>query len=232
MRIRLRGDIEKLKKRVAALAALVEERFRMAIRALEVNDPWMAEQVIAGDLVIDREEVDVEEECLKILALHQPVADDLRLIICVLKMNNDLERIGDLAVNIAQHARFIASHDDRIAVPFEYFTMAQKTQEMLKKSLDSLVNVDVNLAYEVCAADDEVDKLKYAMQASFAEEITKSKEHIESTINLFLISRHLERIADHTTNIAEDVIYLITGRIHRHGRRAAEDAVLKSVERK
>ncbi len=109
MRIRLRGDIDKLKKRVAALAALVEERFRMAIRALEVNDPWMAEQVIAGDLVIDREEVDVEEECLKILALHQPVADDLRLIICVLKMNNDLERIGDLAVNIAQHARFIAS---------------------------------------------------------------------------------------------------------------------------
>ncbi len=110
--------------------------------------------------------------------------------------------------------------------------MAQKTQEMLKKSLDSLVNVDVNLAYEVCAADDEVDKLKYAMQASFAEEITKSKEHIESAINLFLISRHLERIADHTTNIAEDVIYLITGRIHRHGRRGAEDAVLKSAERK
>ena len=225
MRIRLRGDIEKLKKRVAALAALVEERFRMAIRALEVNDPWMAEQVIAGDLVIDREEVDVEEECLKILALHQPVADDLRLIVSMLKMNNDLERIGDLAVNIAQHARFIASGDDRVAVPLEYFTMAQKAQDMLKNSLDSLVNVDVNLAYRVCAADDEVDKMKYAMQAWFAEEIKKNQNNIESSINLFLISRHLERIADHATNIAEDVIYMIVGRIHRHGRRGAEDSV-------
>ena len=224
MRIRLRGDIEKLKKRVAGLAALVEERFRMAIRALEVNDPWMAEQVIAGDLVIDREEVDVEEECLKILALHQPVADDLRLIVSMLKMNNDLERIGDLAVNIAQHARFIASRDDRVAVPFEYFTMAQKAQDMLKKSLDSLVNVDVNLAYQVCAADDEVDKMKYAMQTSFAEEIKRSHDNIEPLINLFLISRHLERIADHATNIAEDVIYMIVGRIHRHGRRGAEES--------
>jgi phosphate transport system protein len=225
MRIRLRGEVEKLKKRVAALAALVEERFRMAIRALEVNDPWMAEQVIAGDLVIDREEVDVEEECLKILALHQPVADDLRFIVAMLKMNNDLERIGDLAVNIAQHARSIASSDNRVAVPFEYFTMAQKAQDMLKKSLDSLVNVDVNLAYQVCAADDEVDKMKYAMQASFAEEIRRNQNNIESSINLFLISRHLERIADHATNIAEDVIYMIVGRIHRHGRRGAEDSV-------
>ncbi len=224
MRIRLRGDIEKLKKRVAGLAALVEERFRMAIRALEVNDPWMAEQVIAGDLVIDREEVDVEEECLKILALHQPVADDLRFIVSMLKMNNDLERIGDLAVNIAQEARSIASHDDRVAVPFEYFSMAQKAQDMLKKSLDSLVNVDVNLAYQVCAADDEVDKMKYAMQSSFAEEIRRNQNHIETSINLFLISRHLERIADHATNIAEDVIYMIVGRIHRHGRRGAEDS--------
>ncbi len=224
MRIRLRGDIEKLKKRVAGLAALVEERFRMAIRALEVNDPWLAEQVIAGDLVIDHEEVDVEEECLKILALHQPVADDLRLIVSMLKMNNDLERIGDLAVNIAQHARFIASCDDRVSVPFEYFTMAQKAQDMLKKSLDSLVNVDVNLAYQVCAADDEVDKMKYAMQNSFAEEIKRNQNNIESLINLFLISRHLERIADHATNIAEDVIYMIVGRIHRHGRRGVEDS--------
>ena len=225
MRIRLRGDIDKLKKRVASLAALVEERFRMAVRSLETNDPWMAEQVIAGDLVIDHEEVDVEEECLKILALHQPVADDLRFLISMLKMNNDLERIGDLAVNIAQHARDIASHNDRIAVPFEYFTMAEKAQEMLKKSLDSLVNMDVNLAYQVCAADDEVDKMKYAMQSRFAEEIRhKNQNNIESSINLFLISRHLERIADHATNIAEDVIYMIAGRIHRHGRYETEDS--------
>ena len=224
MRIRLRGDIEKLKKRVASLAALVEERFRMAVRALEVKDPWMADQVIAGDLVIDHEEVDIEEECLKILALHQPVADDLRFIIAVLKMNNDLERIGDLAANIAQQARTIASSDDRIQVPFEYFIMAQKAQEMLRKSLDSLVNVDVNLAYEVCATDDEVDHMKYAMQDEFSKEVVKNQANIESLVNLFLISRHLERIADHATNIAEDVIYMITGRIHRHGRRGPTES--------
>ena len=140
-------------------------------------------------------------------------------------MNNDLERIGDLAVNIARDVRSIASSDDRVAVPFEYFTMAQKAQDMLKKSLDSLVNVDVNLAYQVCAADDEVDKMKYAMQTSFAEEIKRNHNNIEPLINLFLISRHLERIADHATNIAEDVIYMIVGRIHRHGRRGAEYSV-------
>lgn len=219
--MRLRRDIDKIKKRVLALAGLVEERFDMAVRSLEMTDPWMAAQVIAGDLVIDREEVDVEEECLKTLALHQPVADDLRFIVAVLKLNNDLERIGDLAVNIALDARCITSQNNRTRVPLDYFTMAQKTREMLKKSLDSMVNLDVQLAYQVCAADDEVDVMKHALQAEFAEEIGKSSDDIESAINLFLISRHLERIADHATNIAEDVIYMITGRIHRHGRRRA-----------
>jgi phosphate transport system protein len=218
VRIRLRGDIDKLKKRVAALAALVEERFSMAIRAIEVNDPWMASQVIAGDIVIDHEEVDIEEECLKILALHQPVADDLRFLVAVLKMNNDLERIGDLAVNIAQHAEMIASQDQRMPVPFEYFTMAQKAQSMLRKSLDALVNQDANLAYEVCKTDDEVDGLKKDLQLLFAKEVVTKVTETAPLINLFLISRHLERIADHATNIAEDVIYMVTGQIPRHKR--------------
>jgi phosphate transport system protein len=218
MRVRLRRDIEKIKKRVTALAGLVEERVAMAVRSLEMSDPWMAAQVVAGDLVIDREEVDVEEECLKTLALHQPLADDLRFLVAVLKLNNDLERIGDLAVNIALHARSMTSQNDRIHVPSDYFTMAQKAREMLKKSLDSLVNLDVQLAYQVCAADDEVDVMKYSLQGEFVEELGKSRNGIESAIDLFLISRHLERIADHATNIAEDVIYMITGRIHRHGR--------------
>lgn len=221
MRVRLRRDIEKIKKRIAALAGLVEERVGMAVRSLEMTDPWMAGQVIAGDLVIDREEVDVEEECLKTLALHQPVADDLRFIVAVLKLNNDLERIGDLAVNIARHARYMTSENNRPRVPMDYFTMAQKAREMLKKSLDSLVNLDVQLAYEVCAEDDEVDNMKHSLQAEFGEEIAKNGQDVESAINLFLISRHLERIADHATNIAEDVIYMVTGRIHRHGRRRA-----------
>ena len=123
----------------------------------------LAQNVIDGDIDIDQAEVDVEEECLKILALHQPVADDLRYIVAVLKMNNDLERIGDLAVNIAQRAATI-TEDYGYQIPFDYFTMAQKTGEMLQKSLDSLVNMDLRMAYQVCAEDDDVDFMKNMMQ--------------------------------------------------------------------
>jgi phosphate transport system protein len=215
MRVRLQRDIEKLTKRILSLAALVEERFRQAVKAIECRDEKLAEQVIEGDAEIDHLEVDVEEECLKIFALHQPVADHLRYIVAVLKMNNDLERIGDLAVNIAERVPFISSQP-KIQIPFDYFTMAQRAGEMLEKSIDSLVNRDAGLAYEVCAADDDVDIMKRAMQSLFAQEIMKDQSNVEAMINLFLVSRHLERIADHATNIAEDVIYMITGEIHRH----------------
>jgi phosphate transport system protein len=215
MRVRLQRDIDKLNKRILSLGALVEERFRLAVKAIECRDAGLAQKVIEGDAEIDEREVDIEEDCLKILAIHQPVADHLRYIVAVLKMNNDLERIGDLAVNIAQRAELITALD-RTPIPFDYFTMAQRVQEMLEKSLDSMVNRDVALAYEVCAEDDDVDIMKNAMQAQFAEEISKSQDHVQALIDLFLVSRHLERIADHATNIAEDVIYMITGEIHRH----------------
>jgi phosphate transport system protein len=215
MRVRLQRDIDKLKTRVLSLSTLVEERFRLAVKSIECHDAELARQVVEGDIEIDHAEVDLEEECLKILALHQPVADHLRYIIAILKMNNDLERIGDLAVNIAERAEKIATQGE-VSVPFDYFTMCQKTGEMLKKSLDSLVNRDLHLAYEVCAQDDDVDFMKNVMQGQFAEEIRKDQSHVEAMINLFLVSRHLERIADHATNIAEDVIYMITGEIHRH----------------
>jgi len=215
MRVKLQRDIDKLNKSVISLGALVEERFRMAVKAIECRDPELARRVVEGDAEIDQTEVDVEEECLKILALHQPVADNLRYIIAILKLNNDLERIGDLAVNIAERAALISS-EEGLHVPFDYFTMCQKTEEMLQKSLDSLVNMDLRLAYQVCAQDDDVDFMKEAMQSQFAAEIRKNQGHIEAMINLWLVSRHLERIADHATNIAEDVIYMITGEIHRH----------------
>jgi phosphate transport system protein len=221
MRIRLQRDIDKLKKRIVRLGALVEERFHMAVRAIECKNSDLARKVIDGDIDIDQAEVDVEEECLKILALHQPVADHLRYIVAVLKMNNDLERIGDLAVNIAQRATII-TEDYGYQIPFDYFTMAQRTGEMLQKSLDALVNRDMRLAYQVCAEDDDVDFMKNMMQKQFAEEVRKDPDNVESLIDLFLISRHLERIADHCTNIAEDVIYMISGQIHRH--RGAEYA--------
>lgn len=215
MAVRLQRDIDKLKQRVIHLGALVEERFRMAMKSIETRDAKLARQVIDGDMEIDQLEVDLEEECLKILALHQPVADHLRYLVAVLKMNNDLERIGDLAVNIAERAQEIVT-EKGVEVSYDYFTMAQRAGEMLKKSLDSMVNSDVGLAYEVCAADDDVDFMKSCFQEQFAHEICETPGSPQPKINLFLVSRHLERIADHATNIAEDVIYMITGEIHRH----------------
>jgi phosphate transport system protein len=215
MRIRLQKDIDKLKKSSISLGALVEERFRTALKAIECRDAELARRVVDGDMEIDELEVDIEEDCLKILALHQPVADQLRFIVTILKMNNDLERIGDLAVNIAQRAQSIA-RNNQVANPFDYSTMGRKTEEMLEKSLDSLVNWDLSLAYEVLSRDDEVDLMKSTVQEQFALELSKAQDNAESMIDFFLVSRHLERIADHATNIAEDVIYMITGEIHRH----------------
>jgi phosphate transport system protein len=221
MRIRLQKAIDKLNQKLVALGALVEQRFRMAVKAVECRDTRLAIEVIDGDAEIDQQEVDLEEECLKILALHQPVADHLRYIVAVLKLNNDLERIGDLASNIAESVELIAKHRD-IQIPFDYFTMAQRAQEMLEKSLDALVNRDLNLAYQVCAQDDDVDIMKHAMQDQFSKEACRKPEQIDALIELFLVSRHLERIADHTTNIAEDVIYMISGAIHRHRKKDFE----------
>lgn len=215
MRIRLQRDIDKLKTRVVSLAEMVEERFRMAVKSIECRDARLARHVADGDVEVDEFEVDIEEECLKILALHQPVADQLRFIVAILKMNSDLERIGDLAVNIAQRSELIAAHG-QFSVPFDYFTMCQKSGEMLEKSLDALVNMDLLLAYRVLRQDDDVDLMKHAMQKQFAQEARRKPDRVDFLINLFLVSRHLERIADHATNIAEDVIYMITGEIHRH----------------
>ena len=187
----------------------------MAVKAIQSRDVRLAQIVVDGDTEIDRLEVDIEEECLKILALHQPVADQLRYIVAILKMNNDLERIGDLAVNIAEHEELVAHHGEP-AIPFDYFTMSRKAEEMLTKSLDALVNTDLWMAYEVLSQDDDVDAMKNAIQQQFAQEMRKPRDHPDAMIHLFLVSRHLERIADHATNIAEDVIYMITGEIHRH----------------
>ena len=158
----------------------------------------------------------IEEECLKILALHQPVAVDLRFIVAILKINNDLERIADLAVNIAQRGMFVASETHRCEL-FHIPEMAEKVKDMLANSLDALVNADTKLAHAVCDADDEVDDL-------LRETYTKVHRHIEDDLesmkcaSLHLdISRQLERIADLATNIAEDVIYMIKGQIIRHG---------------
>ena len=215
MSVHLQKEIENLKKDVLSLGADVEENVHKAVQSLRKRDSKLAEEIIAADYYIDRREVDLEEECLKILALHQPVAIDLRFVIAVLKINNDLERIGDLAVNIAEQAVFLTSKPP-IDIPFDFAGMSDKTKVMLKNSLDALVNMDPKLARAVCAADDEVDAINRKMYGQVQEGIRKKIEQMESLIHYLGVARHLERIADHATNIAEDVIYMVDGEIVRH----------------
>jgi len=212
---RLQREIDKLKQRILALGGQVEESLRKAVRSFANQDCDLAHEVINGDSVIDEMEVDLEEECLKILALYQPVAVDLRFIVAVLKINNDLERIGDLATHIAQRALSLAELD-KVQVPAELLTTADRVQRMLSKSLDALVNRDVNLALEVCAEDDQVDDAHRAMYRRIKDGIAQDIADMEWLIQLLSASRYLERIADQATNIAEDVVYLIQGDIVRH----------------
>jgi len=215
MPVRLQKELQKLKKRILSLGAMVEERVRMAIKAVETRDEKLAKRIIEMDREIDENEVEVEEECLKILALHQPVAVDLRFITAVIKINNDLERIGDQAVNIAERVVSIARRPP-VTVPFDYKLMAEKTEAMLRESLDALVNLDADLAHKVCLKDDEVDDINREIYDKVKEAIRSHPDRVGYMINLLLVSRHLERIADLTTNIAEEVIYLIEGEISRH----------------
>jgi len=210
-------ELEKLKKKILSLGAMVEERVYLAIKAIESRDPDLAQRIIRSDHEIDETEVEVEEECLKILALYQPVAIDLRFIVAVIKINNDLERIADEAVNIARGVSYLSRKKKIFDFDFDFSQMVEKTQSMLKGSLDALVNLDTDLAFKVCILDDEVDKINGEVHRLVKDAIRDNPEQGEHLVNLLLISRHLERIADHATNIAEEVIYLIEGEIVRHG---------------
>jgi len=215
MSVHLQREIDRLKKHLLSLCALVEDQVQMAVRALLERDEQLAHEVERRDLEIDHREVEVEEECLKTLALHQPVAIDLRLVIAVLKINNDLERIGDLAVNIAHKAAAFAA-ETPMEIPFDITGMWEKTQGMLRDSLDALVNMDAKLAGTVCARDDEVDRRKHEIRLGIEELIRQNPERVCPLLRLLAVSRNLERIADCATNIAEDVVYMAEGRIIRH----------------
>lgn len=210
-------ELEKLKKRILSLGAMAEDRVRMAVNAIETRDAAIADKIINTDYEIDEMEVEIEEECLKVLALHQPVAVDLRFITAVIKINNDLERIADEAVNIARGVRYLSKDKQSFTFDFDFSLMVEKTQAMLKKSLDAFVNLDTDIAVRVCLLDDEIDEMNGEVHRLVKKAIMEIPEQGEHLINLLLISRHLERIADHATNIAEEVIYLIEGEIIRHG---------------
>ena len=208
-------ELEKIKKQILSLGAKVEEQVRMATQAVETHDAELAQQIIQSDYDIDEMEVEIEEECLKVLALHQPVAVDLRFLIAVIKINNELERIGDQAVNIAERVDIIGK-GEQLDLFFDYSAMGEKVQDMLKSSLDALVNMDYDLAYSVVVRDDEVDQIKSDAYDRIKKAMGDHPGKLGELINLLLISRHLERLADHATNIAEEVIYLIEGEIVRH----------------
>jgi phosphate transport system protein len=208
-------EIENLKKEILTLGAMAETAVRDATCAIENRDESLARRVIDNDIKLDDMEVQIEENCLKTLALHQPVAIDLRFIIAVLKINSDLERVGDLAVNVAERAAFLATQPP-VDISFDFQAMARKAQEMLKRSLDSLVNLSAEQAREVLLGDDEIDAMNRRMYLIVQDAIRTHPDQTESLIHMLSASRHLERIADHATNVAEDVIYMIEGVIVRH----------------
>ncbi len=215
MTTHLQREIDRLKKEILFMGAEVESALGKAVEALITRNSKLAEEVIKSDEEMDQLEVEIEEECLKILALHQPVAIDLRYVIAILKINNDLERIGDLGVNIAERAVYLSSHAP-IDLPLDFRGMAEMAQLMLKRSLDALVNLDTTLARQVRASDDEVDAINRYMYTLMEDYIKENPQRISEVLHLLSASRHLERVADQATNIAEDVIYMVEGEIVRH----------------
>lgn len=211
----LESEIEKLKKMMLSLSAEVDENIQSAVKAISDRDPKVAREVINDDYRIDQQEVRVEEECLKILALHQPVAADLRYIIAMLKINSDLERIGDLAVNIAEHARVLADKPPA-GEPPDFDKMARKAISMLDRSLDAMVNRDPELARKVCLEDDDVDEMNRRNYKAVGRTIQENPHKVEPLTRFLTVSHSIERVADHATNIAEDVIYMAEGQIVRH----------------
>lgn len=211
----MQRDLEKLQKLTLKMAGLVEEAVFQAAQALQTRDLDLADQVIEGDNLIDLLENDVQEECLKILALHQPVAVDLRRISSVLLISTNLERMGDLATAIAERVDGIAK-PPFVTIPERLKPMTDRTIQMVRKALDAFVNSDTTTARTVIRLDDEVDADNAAIIREIVAAMKRTPDLIDSLLSLFSAVRHLERIADHATNISEDVIYLVEGAVIRH----------------
>ena len=208
-------QIESLKETILRVGTLVEEAISKSITAVINRDTALAQRVQASDEQIDRMEVEVEEECLKILALYQPVAADLRFVVAALKINNDLERMGDLAKNIAKRVSQLAGGEP-IELPPEIRMMAMQAEEMVRQCLDAVVTADPILARRVREQDDAVDEARQKIRRRILKGIQERPENLENLLRINSISKHIERIADMATNVAEDVIYMVEGDIVRH----------------
>ncbi len=207
-------EIENLKTRFMALGSLVEDRLQKASLVVQNKDSELLLEIINTDWKVDEMEIEVEEECLKILALHQPVASDLRLVIAIIKINNELERIADIAVNIAKRIQVIRK-DTELSDAIDYQIMFNKVLQMYKLGLDALVTEDANLAREIFVRDEEVNQLRNEVYQEVIARLDAERGHAKCLVNLYLLSRHLERVGDRVKNIAEEVIYLVEGKIVR-----------------
>ena len=216
MSLHLHRDLDKLKKEVLRLGNMVELAINNAFLALNNRDSSYVEEVLTNEEQINEMEVQIEEECLKILALHQPVAVDLRFLVVVLKVNNDLERMGDIAKNIAERAKDLMESDviPDLGQPMQGLPDLVRT--MVTSSLDSLVKLDDQLARKIIEMDDEVDQINRDMYAAVKSLVAEQPSTADSAINLLSCSRNMERIGDLATNIAEDVIFVVEGKVVRH----------------
>lgn len=215
MSIHMHGEIDQLKVSLLELCGTVEEQLAEAVRAVLERDPNLADRVERQDEEIDRREIEIEESALKLLALYQPVALDLRFVIAFIKINNDLERIGDLAVNIARKARNLSQFEP-LRLPIDIDAMWKNVKAMVRDSVDSLVQTNAELAEDVCRRDEIVDRQKRDCRVTIEKLLATRPENVPALLQYLAVSRNLERAADHATNIAEDVIYLVRGRIPRH----------------
>jgi phosphate transport system protein len=215
-------ELENLRRQTLLMAGYVEEAIHKSISALECHDKLLAQEVAAADDEVDDLDNEVTEGCLKILALHQPMASDLRQVVAVLMIATDLERMGDLAADIA-HRAVALSLPTPVPNPSKLRKMTELTTSMVRQSLDAFVNMDGKLARTVIRMDDQVDRLNSEIIEELVARMKSSPESVEPNLSLFSAVRHLERIADHATNIAEDAIYLLDGDIVRHRPEAIGD---------
>jgi phosphate transport system protein len=213
--IRLEEETNKLKKMLFEMATSVEEMIAKSVKALEENNMILAEEVIKSDQIVNEMEVNIDNQCIRILALYHPEAEDLRTVTMIMKINNDLERIGDHAVNIAEMTKYLADKPP-VKPLIDIPKMAEKAIEMLQESLDSFVNKDADLAIEVCKKDDEVDALEPQIVRELITYMISDPLTIDRALTLILIARGLERVADLATNIAEDTYYISSGKILKH----------------
>jgi phosphate transport system protein len=213
--IKFEEEITNLKKLLLEMAGSVEEMIAKSIKALKENNMILAEEVIKSDDKINKMEIEIDKLCIKILALYHPEAEDLRTVTMIMKINNDLERIGDHAVNISEKAIYLADKPP-VKPLIDIPKMAEKAMEMLRESLDSFVNKNEELAVQVCKKDDEVDLLETQVIRELITYMIADPTVIDRAIYLILLARDLERVADLTTNIAEDTFYIASGKVLKH----------------